>query len=69
MQHSYFIILIVIAKRIIDHVRNVTSCHKSYQRMKEYVLILIISSISQRIDWLIGPFILVFGFITGHILS
>ncbi|CAF0873086.1 unnamed protein product [Rotaria sordida] len=69
MQHAYFIILIVIAKRIIDHVRNVNSRHKSYQRMKEYVLILIISSISQRSDWLIGPFILVFGFITDHILS
>jgi hypothetical protein len=51
------VIFILIAKRIINHARNATSPHQSYQRMKQCALLLIVSSISQGIGWLSGPFL------------
>ncbi|CAF4412810.1 unnamed protein product, partial [Rotaria sp. Silwood2] len=62
-------VFILVTKRIVDHVRHATSRHHSYQRMKECVLLLTFSSISQGIGWLIGPFLLVFGSEIGNILS
>ncbi|CAF3504987.1 unnamed protein product [Rotaria sp. Silwood1] len=63
------IILVLIVKRMAYHVRNTTTRHPSYSRMKKCVLILIHSSLSQGIGWLTGPLILVSGNTAGHILS
>jgi hypothetical protein len=48
-----------IAKRMISHTQNATSPHRSYQRMKHCVLLLVFASISQGIGWLAGPFLLI----------
>jgi hypothetical protein len=52
-----FIIIILVAKRIINHARNATSPHQSYERMKRCVLVLLSSCFTQGIGWLFGPFI------------
>jgi hypothetical protein len=52
-----FIIIILVGKRIINHARNATSPHQSYERMKRCILVLLSSCVTQGIGWLFGPFI------------
>jgi hypothetical protein len=52
-----FLTIVCIAKRIIQHARNATSPHQSYERMKRCVLVLLSSCVTQGIGWLFGPFI------------
>ncbi len=52
-----FIAVIFVAKHMIDHARNATSPHQSYERMKICVLVLLSSCITQGIGWLFGPYI------------
>jgi len=52
-----FITIILVGKRIINHARNATSPHQSYQRMKRCVLVLLSSCVTQGVGWLFGPFI------------
>jgi hypothetical protein len=51
------ILFILVAIRIIDHVRNATSPHQSYERMKRSVLVLLSSCLTQGIGWLFGIFL------------
>ena len=53
---NFFIILLV-ARRIINHVRNSTSPHQSYKRMKQCVIVLLSSCITQGLAWILGPLI------------
>ncbi|CAF3284716.1 unnamed protein product [Rotaria sp. Silwood2] len=50
-------IFIRVAQRILHHVRNATSPHHSYERMKQCVVILFLSCATQGIGWLLGPFL------------
>ena len=52
-----FITIIFVAKRILEHARNATSPHRTYERMKRCVLVLLSSCVTQGIGWLLGPFI------------
>ncbi len=63
------IIFILVAKRIIEHVRNSTSPHQSYERMKRCVLVLLSSSFTQGIGWLFGPFITFVDPTAGNVLG
>jgi hypothetical protein len=49
------ILFILVARRIINHVRNATSPHQSYERMKRCVIVLLSSCVTQGIGWLMGP--------------
>ncbi|CAF3267472.1 unnamed protein product [Rotaria socialis] len=49
--------IIFVSKHIIAHARNATTRHQSYERMKQCVLILLSSCVTQGIGWLFGPFI------------
>ena len=49
------ILFIFVAIHIINHVRNATSPHQSYERMKRCVIVLLSSCITQGIGWLLGP--------------
>ncbi|CAF1286760.1 unnamed protein product [Rotaria sp. Silwood1] len=48
-------ILLRVSQRIINHVRDATSSHQSYKRMKRCVLVLLSSCATQGIGWLLGP--------------
>jgi hypothetical protein len=52
-----FILIIFVGKHIINHARNATSPHQSYERMKRCVVVLLSSCVTQGIGWLFGPFI------------
>lgn len=52
-------LFILVARRMIQHTRNATSPHQSYQRMKQCIILLIASSISQGLGWITGPFLLI----------
>ena len=52
-----FITIVFVGKHIINHARNATSPHQSYERMKRCVLVLLSSCVTQGIGWLFGPFI------------
>ena len=52
-------LFVLVAKRMIEHARNATSRHDSYQRMKKCVILLIVSSVSQGLGWITGPFLLI----------
>jgi hypothetical protein len=62
-------IFILVGIRIINHVRNATSPHQSYERMKRCVLVLLSSCITQGIGWLFGPFITILNPTAGNILG
>lgn len=51
------LVFILIVKCMINHARNATSPHQSYQRIKQCALLLIVSSIGQGIGWISGPFL------------
>jgi hypothetical protein len=51
------VLYILVAIHIINHVRNATSPHHSYERMKGCVLVLLSSCITQGIGWLFGVFL------------
>ncbi|CAF1015137.1 unnamed protein product [Adineta ricciae] len=51
------VMLIIVGSRIVSHARNATSRHQSYERMKQCVLVLMSSSISQGVGWVFGPLI------------
>lgn len=51
------VVLILVAKRIIEHVRRATSQYGLYERRKRCVLVLLSSCVTQGIGWLFGPFI------------
>ncbi len=51
------ILVICVATRIINHVRNATSPHQSFERMKRCVIVLLSSCLTQGIGWLFGPFL------------
>jgi len=51
------ILFILVSIRIINHVLYATSPHKSFERMKRCILILISSGITQGIGWFLGVFI------------
>jgi len=63
------LIFTIVGRHIIDHVRNVTSLHQSYERMKRCVLVLLSSCITQGIGWLFGPFITILNPTAGNILG
>jgi hypothetical protein len=63
------ITFILVGRHIIDHVRNATSPHQSYERMKRCVLVLLSSCITQGIGWLFGPFITILNPTAGNILG
>ena len=62
-------IFVYVAKRLINHARNSTSRHVSYQRMKRCVLILIASCVTQGLGWICGPFILFVNEETGEVFA
>lgn len=51
------ITIILVTHRIINHVRNATSPHQSYERMKRCVIVLLSSCITQGVGWILGPLI------------
>jgi hypothetical protein len=63
------ITFILVGIRIINHARNATSPHHSYERMKRCVLVLLSSCITQGIGWLFGPFITILNPTAGNILG
>ena len=64
-----FITIIFVAKHIINHARNATSPHQSYERMKRCVLVLLSSCVTQGIGWLFGPFISFINPTAGEVLG
>ncbi|CAF3331679.1 unnamed protein product [Rotaria socialis] len=60
---------ILVAHRIINHARRATSPHQSYERMKQCVTILLLSSATQGIGWLFGPFLTFISSEAGNILG
>lgn len=63
------IIFILVAIRIINHARNATSPHHSFDRMKRCVLVLLSSCATQGIGWLFGPFLTFIDAKSGNILG
>ncbi|CAM4847631.1 unnamed protein product, partial [Rotaria magnacalcarata] len=63
------LMFILVAHRIIKHVRNATSPHQSYERMKQCIIILLLSSATQGIGWLFGPFLTFVDEKAGNILG
>ncbi|CAM4863655.1 unnamed protein product [Rotaria socialis] len=63
------LIFIIVTHRIIKHVRNATSPHQSYERMKRCVIILLLSSVTQGIGWIFGPFLTIVDEKAGNILG
>ncbi|CAF0750346.1 unnamed protein product [Rotaria sordida] len=61
--------IVFVAKRILNHVRNATSPHHTYERMKQFVLVLLSSAVTQGIGWLIGPILTFVNADVGNILS
>jgi hypothetical protein len=64
-----FILIIFVGKHIINHARNATSPHQSYERMKRCVLVLLSSCVTQGIGWLFGPFISFVNPTAGNVLE
>ena len=52
-----FITILLVTHRIINHVRNATSPHHSYERMKRCVIVLLSSCVTQGVGWMLGPLI------------
>ena len=52
-----FLTIVFVGKQIINHARHATSRHKSYERAKRCVVVLLSSCVTQGIGWLFGPFI------------
>lgn len=52
-------LFILVTRRTIDHARNSTSPHQTFHRMKQCMILLIASSVSQGIGWITGPFLLI----------
>ncbi|CAF2309810.1 unnamed protein product [Rotaria sp. Silwood2] len=63
------ITIIFVARRIINHVRYARSPHHTYKRMKQFVIVLLSSSVTQGIGWLIGPILTIVNSNVGNILS
>ncbi|CAF2084510.1 unnamed protein product [Rotaria magnacalcarata] len=63
------IVFIRVALCIINHARHATSPHQSYKRMKQCVIILLLSSATQGIGWLFGPFLTFINSEAGNILG
>ena len=63
------ITIILVAIHIIKHVRNATSSDQLYKRMRQCVLVLLSSSITQGIGWLVGPFISLISPTAGNVLG
>ncbi|CAF4168500.1 unnamed protein product, partial [Adineta steineri] len=63
------ILFIIVGSHIINHVRNATSVHQSYERMKRCVIVLLSSCITQGIGWLFGVFISFVNGESGYILG
>jgi hypothetical protein len=53
------ILFILVARNILNHVRNAPSSDQSHARIKQCVLILISLYVTQGIGWLLGPLILI----------
>ena len=53
------IMIILVGKHIIDHVRRSTSPHQSHIRMKRCVIVLLSSCVTQGVGWSFGPLILI----------
>ena len=64
-----FLTIVSVGKRIISHVRNATSPHQSYERMKRCVLVLLSSCVTQGVGWLFGPFISFVSSTAGEVLE
>jgi hypothetical protein len=62
-------LFIRIAKRMINHSRNATSPHKTYELMKRCVLFLVFSSISQGIGWITGPLLTILNSNIGEVVE
>jgi hypothetical protein len=63
------VLYILVAIHIINHVRNATSPHHSYERMKGCVLVLLSSCITQGIGWLFGVFLTFVNPTGGEVLA
>ncbi|CAF4743788.1 unnamed protein product [Rotaria socialis] len=63
------IVFIRVALCIINHARQATSPHQLYKRMKQCVIILLLSSATQGIGWLFGPFLTFINSEAGNILG
>ncbi|CAF3371901.1 unnamed protein product [Rotaria socialis] len=64
-----FITIILVIRRIVHHVRYATTRHQSYERMKQFILVLLSSCITQGVGWLIGPIITFVQSEVGNVLS
>ncbi|CAF4336978.1 unnamed protein product, partial [Rotaria sp. Silwood2] len=64
-----FITIIFVAQHIINHVRNATSPHQTYERMKRCILVLLSSCVTQGVGWLFGPFISFVSPTAGEVLE
>ncbi|CAF1381977.1 unnamed protein product [Rotaria magnacalcarata] len=64
-----FITIIFVIRRIVNHVRYATTRHQSYERMKQFILVLLSSCITQGVGWLIGPIITFVQSDVGNVLS
>ncbi|CAM4935936.1 unnamed protein product [Rotaria socialis] len=63
------VILILLVRCIRKHVSNATTSQRSYEKMKQCVIILLLSSATQGIGWLFGPFLTIVDEKAGNILG
>ncbi|CAF3706675.1 unnamed protein product [Rotaria sp. Silwood1] len=63
------IIFIFVAYHILNHVQNAASSDQSYTRMKQCVIVLLLSCATQGIGWLLGPFLTSVGEEAGNVLG
>ncbi|CAF3699354.1 unnamed protein product [Rotaria sp. Silwood1] len=63
------IIFIFVAYHILNHVQNAASSDQSYTRMKQCVIVLLLSCATQGIGWLLGPFLTSVGEEVGNVLG
>ena len=63
------VMLILVARRIIRHVRAATTPHQSYERLKRCVIVLLSSCVTQGVGWLLGPLISLVNPTAGNVLG
>ena len=51
------VMMILVARRIIEHVHRAKSAHGLYERRKRCILVLLSSCITQGVGWFFGPFL------------
>ena len=61
--------ILLVTKRIVQHVSDATSPHQSYERMKRCVVLLLSSCVTQGIGWLLGVSIPYANPVAGNVLG